>query len=72
MAMMHNIGPDENLLTAHQLLVARSVIEPLSDDDDEVRRWLAWELASLIEDHFQRTVDVNTLSRTERSKWEHV
>lgn len=61
---------DNGLLLGHQRLVERGVVRPLSDDDDEVRRWLGWELASLIEGHFHHIVDVNALVFTERSTWE--
>lgn len=58
------------LLGVHELLVARAVIAPLTPEDDEVRRWLEWELASLIEGHFHRSVDARWLPAAERLDWE--
>jgi GNAT superfamily N-acetyltransferase len=43
---------------------------PLSDDDDDARLWLGFELASLIEGHLHHIVDLNVLSSVERSIWE--
>src|SRR3990172_9088054 len=67
---MSRIEPDAAVLAAHELLVARGILEPLAADDDDVRRWLAWELASLIEGHFHRRVDANAFSRSEWQEWE--
>ncbi|MBI3046717.1 MAG: GNAT family N-acetyltransferase, partial [Acidobacteria bacterium] len=60
----------DDLLAVHRRLITRGVIAPLAEDDVEVRRWLDWELASLIEGHFHRIVEVGALSAAERAEWE--
>src|SRR4051812_24578140 len=61
---------DETLVATRLALATRGVIEPLADDDDDARRWLDWELASLVEGHFQQIVDVSALPPRERLHWE--
>jgi len=58
------------VLVAHDALVSRGVIEPLAKGKGEAHDWLAWELASLIEGHFHRTMDARALSRSEWQEWE--
>lgn len=53
-----------------QQLVAEGVIEPLSTDAEETRRWLLWELASLVEGHLHLQLDVTGLSEEERLVYE--
>lgn len=62
--------PDDRLLAAHQRLIDRGVTTPLADNDQDVRQWLAWELASIIEGHLHQIVDMHALSSVERSTWE--
>ena len=45
-------------------------MRPLSANDDGARRWLGWELASLIEGHFHHVVYVGALPSVERLTWE--
>lgn len=61
---------DEPLLEACQRLVTRGLIAPVAHGDEEVRQWLDWELASLIEGHVHRLVDVRALPHAERLHWE--
>src|SRR5262245_844300 len=51
-------------------LVDQRVIEPLSTDEEETRRWNLWELASLIEGHFHVQLDVTGFSEIERLAYE--
>jgi GNAT superfamily N-acetyltransferase len=51
-------------------LVAEKVIEPLSTDEEETRKWNRCELASLIEGHFHVQLDVARLSEDERLAYE--
>lgn len=67
---MKSSDADDALVGMHEWLVAREVVAPLADDDGEVRRWLEWELASLIEGHFHRHVDVGRLAAADRLHWE--
>jgi ribosomal protein S18 acetylase RimI-like enzyme len=67
---MKALEVDQPILEAHQLLVRRGVLEPLSDDDDEVERWLSWELASLVEGHFHRIIDVSTARTAVLRQWQ--
>ncbi len=53
-----------------QQLVAERVIEPLSTDAEETRRWMLWELASLVEGHLHVQLDVTRLSEEERLAYE--
>lgn len=47
-------------------LIAERVVEPLSSDEGETRRWNLWELASLVEGHFHQQLEVTRLSEEER------
>jgi GNAT superfamily N-acetyltransferase len=67
---MDSDSDNEPLAATHRSLVAAGVIEPLATDDDDVRRWLDWELASLVEGHFHAIVDMGTLPPIERRDWE--
>jgi GNAT superfamily N-acetyltransferase len=67
---MESLEADERLAEAHQQLVTQGVIEPLAADDREVRRWLSCELASLIEGHFHRIVDIAACGAAARQEWE--
>src|SRR6185295_14611003 len=51
-------------------LIDQQVIEPLSTDEAETRRWNLYELASLIEGHFHVQLDVTRLSDVERLAYE--
>lgn len=68
--IMRSLDSDARLLEAHERLVDRGVLAPLSQDDEDVRQWLGWELASLIEGHFHHIVDVSSLGSAERLEWE--
>lgn len=53
-----------------QELVRESVVEPLEEKDEEaVRCWLGWELASLVELRLQQRLDGGTLTEEERRLW---
>ena len=67
---MRPLERDERLAEVHRRVVDRLVVVPLSQGDDDVRQWLGWELASLVEGHFHRILDVPSLTATERSGWE--
>ena len=60
----------ERLAAVERRLVDRLVVAPLSQGDDDVRQWLGWELASLVEGHFHRILDVGSLTAAERFRWE--
>lgn len=49
-----------------QQLMAEGMVEPLSTDEGETRRWMLWELASLVEGHLHTQLDVTRLSEEER------
>ena len=55
---------------AHQALIARGVIEPLSRDERQTRRWLDCELASLVENRFFTSLDPRRIDDEERARWE--
>jgi GNAT superfamily N-acetyltransferase len=63
---------DEEALIHDSLaeLTRTLLLEPLSEDQMEVRAWLDLELASLVEGHFGEIVDAGRLSPSERAKWE--
>jgi GNAT superfamily N-acetyltransferase len=46
------------------------VIEPISLEPADVRRWVGWELAMLIEGHCHQIVDTDALSDPQRAEWE--
>jgi GNAT superfamily N-acetyltransferase len=58
------------VLAAHDALVRGGVLEPLSVDAEETRRWLDCELASLVENRFFATIDPLALGPEERALWE--
>ena len=68
---MNAVDSDEGVLEAHRLLVKRGAIEPLASTDDEVQRWLDWELASLVEGHFHQILDPTSLASADRVDREH-
>lgn len=61
---------EQRILAAHEALVAAGVIEPLSRDPDETRRWLDCELSSLVENRFFAGVDPMAMGPEERAAWE--
>lgn len=64
-----NTRYDETAVDARDL-VQRRVLEPLRRRNPDIKLWVAWELASLIEGHFHRVVDVASLAIKERREWE--
>jgi GNAT superfamily N-acetyltransferase len=60
----------EQILAAHQALVAEGVLAPLSPDDAETRRWLDCELASLLENRFFEPIDPLAVTPEIRARWE--
>jgi GNAT superfamily N-acetyltransferase len=54
---------------AHAQLVARGVLEPLSEASNDVRVWSDCELASMVENRFFVTLDPRTLTPEERERW---
>lgn len=60
----------KRILDVHAALVAQGVIEPLSHDPDETRRWLDCELASLVENRFFEPIDPLAMTPEIRAAWE--
>jgi GNAT superfamily N-acetyltransferase len=60
----------KDILAAHAALVEQGMLEPLSTDEAETRRWLDCELASLVENRFFTDLDARALSDQERARWE--
>lgn len=55
-----------------QGLVRDGVLEPLAENNEaDLRRWLGWELASLVELRFHHRVDGAALTEEERQLWSH-
>jgi len=52
-------------------LTAEKVVEPLSMEEEEIRGWNLYELASLVEGHLHEQLDVAGLSDDERLAYEH-
>lgn len=61
---------DRGPQAAHAALVAEGVLEPLSRDLDETRRWLDCELCSLVENRFFVPLDPSSLTPEDRARWE--
>lgn len=60
----------ESIAAAHAALAAEGVIEPLSTEEGEARRWLDFELASLVENRFFVSLDPTAIGDAERAAWE--
>lgn len=61
---------EDAILAAHRALVAEGVIEPVSRDPEETRRWLDCELASLVENRFFVDLDPMAMGQDDRAMWE--
>jgi GNAT superfamily N-acetyltransferase len=61
---------DERARPITQQLVGEGVLEPLAETtEDNLRRWLGWELASLVELRLQQRIDGAALTEEERRLW---
>lgn len=64
--------PRENEAEAHESLVKRGVLRPLSKGAVETRAWLDCELASLVENRFFVPCDPRTFTPAWRDEWSPV
>lgn len=67
---MFDEDEDDAIRAAHEALATEGVIEPLSRDEAETRRWLDWELCSLVENRFVEGVDPLAFTAADRARWE--
>jgi GNAT superfamily N-acetyltransferase len=58
--------PETSIEACYRQLMAEGVIEPLSTDEEETKRWNLRELASLTEGHLHEQLDISRLSDDER------
>lgn len=61
---------EERSRNISDVLVRAGGLEPLNEENDaDLSKWLAWELASLVEGRFDQVVDCSALTADERSNW---
>jgi GNAT superfamily N-acetyltransferase len=58
--------PESSIEACYRQLMAEGLIEPLSTDEEESKRWNLRELASLLEGHFHEQLDISRLPDDER------
>lgn len=64
---MMDLGP--NVARAHERFARSGLVEPLSEDPDDVQHWLDHELASFIENRAGVLIEPNALDESARRDW---